>query len=64
MPSAREACASNLSVRRFSELSAPWKVLVSAMRSDQYGRFVGLHVCNGSPVFDPPPRLIKVNRIG
>jgi hypothetical protein len=34
------------------------------MRDVQFGRFEDLRVENGEPVFNPPPRLIKVRRIG
>jgi hypothetical protein len=34
------------------------------MHHKQFGRFEELRVHNGDPVFDPPPRLIKVKRIG
>jgi len=64
MPSEREARASNPIPRRFCELSAAGKVLISTMRDVQFGRFEDLRVENGEPVFDPPPRLIKVKRIG
>jgi len=64
MPSEREAGTSKLIPHRFSELSAPGRVLVSIMRDAQFGRFEDLRVHNGEPVFDPPPRLIRVKRIG
>ena len=49
---------------RFSDLSPAGKVLVSTMRRFQFGRFEGLHICNGEPVWDPPPRLVRVAKIG
>ena len=62
--SQHEARASNGTPCRFSELSTAGKVLVSAMRNVQFGRFEDLHVQSGEPVFYPPPRLTKVKRIG
>ena len=64
MPPEREAGTSKLIPHRFSELSADEQVLVLAMRGVQFGRFENLRVQSGKPVFDPPPRLIKVKRIG
>jgi len=64
MPSEREAGASSLIPRRFCELSAAAKVLVSTMRDVQFGRFEDLRVLDGQPVFSPAPRLIRVKRIG
>jgi hypothetical protein len=34
------------------------------MRDVQYGRFEDLPLVNGEPAFDPPPRLVRVKRIG
>jgi hypothetical protein len=34
------------------------------MQRVRFGRFEELQVQNGQPIFDPPPRLIKVSRIG
>ena len=48
----------------FSDLSPAGKVLVSTMRRFQFGRFEGLHICNGDPVWAPPPRLVRVSKIG
>ena len=50
--------------RRFSDLSEAAKALVSTMDTVQFGRFEGLRICNGDVVFDPPPRLVRVTRIG
>jgi hypothetical protein len=49
---------------RYSELSASGKLLVSAMRRFQFGRFEGLQICNGDPTWNPPPRLVRVTKIG
>jgi hypothetical protein len=50
--------------RRFSDLSSAGKVLVSTMRRVQFGRFEGLRIYNGDLIFDPPPRLVRVTKIG
>lgn len=34
------------------------------MRHVQFGRFEELRICNGEPVWDPPPKLVRVTRIG
>jgi len=60
MPSEREAGASSLIPRRFCELSAAAKILVSTMRRFQFGRFEDLRVQDGEPVFSPVPRLVRV----
>lgn len=64
MPFQREARASNVTPHRFCELSSGGQVLVATMRRVGFGRFEFLRICNGDPVFDPPPRLVRVSRIG
>lgn len=61
MPNGR---APSTIAERYSELSASGQLLVSTMRRVQFGRFEGLRICNGDPVWNPPPRLIRVRRIG
>jgi hypothetical protein len=34
------------------------------MRRVQFGRFEGLRISNGEPVWDPLPRLVRVTKIG
>jgi len=60
----RGSCPSDFIPQRFSELSPSGKLLVSTMRRVQFGRFEGLRICNGDPVWDPPPRLVRVTKIG
>jgi hypothetical protein len=64
MPNECEGRAPNLSAQRYSDLSPTGQLLVSTMRRVQFGRFEGLHICNGEPVWDPPPRLVRVAKIG
>jgi hypothetical protein len=64
MPTDYEGCASNSIALSYSELSPSGKLLVSTMRRIQFGRFEGLRICNGEPVWDPPPRLVRVAKIG
>jgi hypothetical protein len=54
----------NTIAERYSELSASGKLLVSSMRRVQFGRFERLRIRNGEPVWDPPPRLFRVTKIG
>ena len=62
--SEREGPTSNSIPLRFSELSAAGKVLVAAMSRVGFGRFEALRISNGSPMFNPPPRLVRVARMG
>ena len=64
MPAEHEAHRSHSIPRRFSELPPQARVLVMEMHRIHYGRFEGLHVNNGQPIFVPPPLLFKVKRIG
>jgi hypothetical protein len=34
------------------------------MQNLNFGRIEGLAVCNGEPVFDPPPRIIREIKFG
>ena len=45
-------------------LSPNQRRLVEVMQQVNFGRIEGLHVADGQPVFDPPPRLIRDFRIG
>jgi hypothetical protein len=64
MPAEYQGSSPNLFAQRFSELSSSGKLLVSTMRRVQFGRFEGLRISNGEPVWDPPPRLVRVTKIG
>jgi hypothetical protein len=64
MPPEHEGRAPNFISQRFCELSPAGQVLVVTMRRVQFGRFEGLRICSGDPIFDPPPRLVRVARIG
>ena len=64
MPSQLETGAPTLIPQRFSELSVAGKVLVATMCRVHFGRFEALRIYNGDPMFDPPPRLVRVARIG
>jgi len=64
MGSEHQDRASNLIAQRFSELSPSGKLLVSTMRRFQFGRFEELRICNGEPVWNPPPKLVRVAKIG
>lgn len=45
-------------------LSAPRQRLVEAMQRIAFGRIEQLHVRNGDPVFEPPPRIVQEIKIG
>ena len=64
MRSEHEDRMADLCAQRYSELSPSGKFLVSTMRRVQFGRLEGLRICNGDPVWDPPPKLVRVMKIG
>jgi hypothetical protein len=64
MPAEYQGRSPNLVARRFSELSSSGKLLVSTMRRVQFGRFEGLRISNGEPIWDPLPRVVRVTKIG
>ena len=64
MPTDHEGRASNSIALSYSELSPSGQLLVSTMRHVQFGRFEGLRICDGEPVWNPPPKLIRVAKIG
>jgi hypothetical protein len=49
---------------RLSDLPDSTRVLALTMHHVRFGRFEDLVVRNGKPVFNPPPSLIRVSRIG
>jgi hypothetical protein len=40
-------------------LSAPRRRLVELMQRLHFGEVLGLHIRDGEPAFDPPPRLVR-----
>jgi len=60
----RDFRASNSIPKRYCELSSAGKALVATMHRVQFGRFEGLRIFDSDPVFDPPPRVVKVSKIG
>jgi hypothetical protein len=64
MPAEYQRSLPNLVALRFSELSSSGKLLVSTMRHVQFGRFEGIRIRDGEPVWNPPPKLVRVAKIG
>jgi hypothetical protein len=44
---------------RKSSLTPPQARLVDLMQRINFGRIEGLHILNGEPQFDPPPRVFR-----
>ncbi len=49
---------------RKSSLTPPQARLVELMQRLNFGRIEDLHILNGSPLFDPPPRVFRDVRPG
>ena len=49
---------------RKSSLTPPQARLVDLMQRLNFGRIEDLHVLNGEPLFDPPPRVFRDVRPG
>ena len=49
---------------RKGDLSPGQRRLVEVMQHIRYGRIQGLVVCQGEPVFDPPPCVIRKVKMG
>jgi hypothetical protein len=47
-----------------SSLSTAQKRLLEIMQKTNFGRIEGLKVRDGQPAFDPPPRIVKVVKLG
>ena len=45
-------------------LSTPRQRLVEAMQRIAFGRIEQLHIRDGDPVFEPPPRIVQEIKIG
>ena len=45
-------------------LSPARRQLVSRFQQWNFARFEGLVVCNGEPVLDPPPRVVREHKFG
>ena len=51
MPGDDQARSPNLIAQRYSDLSPSGQLLVSTMRHVHFGRFEGLRICDGEPVW-------------
>ena len=47
-----------------TDLSPERRRLVEKMQRLSFGHIEGLHVRNGEPVFDPPPRVVREVKFG
>jgi hypothetical protein len=45
-------------------LSPSERRLVELMQRLNFGRIEGLTICSGEPVFDPPPRVVRLLKMG
>jgi hypothetical protein len=45
-------------------LSANWRKLVELMQDIGFGQIHNLVVTDGEPIFDPPPRVVRVRKFG
>ena len=49
---------------RKSSLTPPQARLVDLMQRLNFGRIEDLHVLDGEPLFDPPPRIVRSVKLG
>jgi hypothetical protein len=47
-----------------SSLSTQQKRLLETLQKTNYGRIEGLRICEGQPIFDPLPRVVKDVKLG
>ncbi len=47
-----------------ANLSVPRRKLVETMQRIAFGRIEQLHIRDGDPVFEPPPRIVQEIKIG
>ena len=47
-----------------SALTPSRQCLVILMQRVNFGRIENLHICNGEPLFDPPPRVFREIKFG
>jgi len=50
---------SQVSRRRFRDLSSAWRQLIELIQRINFGRVENLIVRGGEPIFDPPPRVVR-----
>lgn len=51
-------------LRRYGDLAPPARQLLGLMRQIRYGSIEQLHVRDGKPTFNPPPRVIREFKLG
>jgi hypothetical protein len=51
-------------LRTKSSLSPARQRLIELLQATNFGRIENLHVRNGEPVFDPPPRIVHEIKFG
>jgi len=58
------ATGRNRNLQTKLSLTPPQTRLVELMQRINYGRIKDLHVLNGEPLFDPPPRITREIKFG